>query len=88
MSDSSPPLEAYQYPKWLSIVRVHWGAFYSFAQISSVATGMEGERRKKGLCQEYPEPGRVAGCLVRLSAVGAVAAKTGDETVDAVVHRI
>ena len=45
------------------------GVFHFFAHSSAVAAGVEGGRRRKGLRQEYPEPGRAVGCFWRTSAV-------------------
>jgi hypothetical protein len=40
------------------------GVFHFFAPTSTVARGVEGRRRRKGLCQEYPEPGRAGWVLL------------------------
>ena len=51
-------------------MQVGWrGVVHFFAQSSAVAPEVEGGRRRKGLRQEYPAPGRAMGCFSMACAV-------------------
>jgi hypothetical protein len=58
-------------------IQSHLGVFHFFAPTSTVARGVEGRRRRKGLCQEYPEPGRAVGCFWKVWVVRVGAAAEG-----------
>src|SRR5258708_36689820 len=50
------------------------GVFYFFSHSSAIVAVVEGGRRRKGLRQEYPEPGRAVGGFWKTSAVVRAAA--------------